>query len=127
MKGVVVTADEKMYIKDFADPLCESLANAVDGWIELVHPIRLSDPLCMIVDEEGLLKYKFPNSFGSYLYGSDLHYNPIVGDIVVMATGFRNGELDIVGLTDNQVAYIKSLVHSFSGGRIKEVSDNERS
>lgn len=126
-RGVVITTDEKMYIREFADPLYKTVGDVVGGWIEIVHPKRLPDPLCMIVDEEGLLKNKCQSLLGSYLYGTDLHYTPIAGDIVIMANGFRNGEPDIVGLADDQIAYVKSAVLSFAGGRIKEVSDNEHS
>lgn len=60
----------------------------------------------MIVNEEGLLENLPINSIGCLLYGTAFHQCPIVGDIVIMKDGFRNGEPDIVGLTDKEVDII---------------------
>ena len=44
--------------------------------------------------------YNLPvNMFGSLLYGIMVHGGPIYGNAVIMKEGFRNGELDVVGLS----------------------------
>lgn len=107
MKGVVVTTDLDIRVEDFADPLYKTVGAAVDGYIEHVHPIRLEEPFCMIVNEEGRLRGLPRNLAGSFLYGTDIHCEPIVGNIVIMKDGYRNGEPDIVGLTDGEIERVQ--------------------
>lgn len=101
--GVVITTDNQVKIKTFADPLWETLGKAVGGYIECTFPdpARMSNGrYYMIVNEDGLLKGLPVNLYGCYLYGTDQHGNPIVGNVVIMKPGFRDGVPDIVGLTD---------------------------
>lgn len=110
MKGVVVTTKGDLSIRDFQVPLYRSVGEAVGGYIEIVHPRGLSDPYVMIVNEEGLLEGLKPNVVGSYLYGTHLHGQPIVGDIVFMKVGYVGIERDILGLEDAEIEEIKKLV-----------------
>lgn len=121
MKGVVFTPDEKMYVKDFGEPLYESLGEVVEGWIEVVHPRGLKSPYCIVVNEEGLLKKLPVNPLGSVWYQTWKHGYPIVGNIVVMKDGFVNGEPDIVGLSDVEIFEIKAIANGISDGTIEEV------
>lgn len=100
MKGVVVTTDNSVEIREFDRPLYRSVGQIVGGYIEIVHPVGLAEPLVMIVNEEGLLHGLPKNILGSLLYGTHIHGQPIVGNFVVMQTGYDNGEPDIVGLDD---------------------------
>lgn len=93
MKGIVITTDNELEIKDFGEPLHKTLGEAVGGYIEVV---RLAGPYRMIVDEEGLLKDYEVNPMASYLYNG----NYIVGNAVIMKEGYVDGEPDIVGLND---------------------------
>ena len=102
MKGVVVSTENTVEIRDFGAPLYKTVGEAVGGYIEIVHPMGLVDPLVMIVNEEGLLKELPENLLGCLLYGTHMHGHPIVGNIVVMKTGFVGGEPDIVGLDDEE-------------------------
>ena len=72
--------------------------------------MRLARPLCMIVNEEGRLLDLPLNHIGSFFYGTDQHGEPIVGNIVVMKDGYRNGEPDIVGLDDVEAEQIKDVI-----------------
>ena len=72
--------------------------------------MRLARPLCMIVNEEGRLLDLPLNHIGSFFYGTDQHGEPIVGNIVVMKDGYRNGEPDIVGLDDSEVERVKYTI-----------------
>ena len=124
MRGVVVTTNEEMYVKDFAQPLYETIGKEVGGWIEIVHPIGLKKAihtLCFVCNEEGLPRGLPLNAFGSVLYGTPAHGNPIVGNIVIMREGMVNGEPDFVELTDANIKWIKQLAHNISGSLIREV------
>lgn len=107
MKGVVVTTDLDIRVEDFADPLYKTVGVAVDGYIEHVRPMRLKEPFCMVVNDEGQLRGLSRNLVGSFLYGTDLHGEPVVGNIVIMKYGYRNGEPDIVGLTDEEIERVQ--------------------
>ena len=107
MKGIVVTTDLEIRIEEFSDPLYKTVGSAVGGYIEHVKPARLRHPYCMIVNEEGRLLDLPLNYVGSYFYGTDQHGEPIVGNIVIMKDGYRNGEPDIVGLDDSEVERVK--------------------
>lgn len=122
MKGVVITTDAKMFVKDFTEPLHESVGAILDGPMENTHPRLLNTPLCMIVNEEGKRKNLPVNVFGSVLYLTVLHGDPIVGNIVIMAEGIQNGEIDFIGLTDEQIAMVKDMVRHISDGDIEEVA-----
>ena len=110
MKGVVVTTDLEVRVEDFEEPLYKTVGSAVGGYIEHVKPARLRHPYCMIVNEEGRLLDLPLNYVGSYFYGTDQHGEPIVGNIVVMKDGYRNGEPDIVGLDDSEVERVKYTI-----------------
>lgn len=106
MKGVVITPDFDVTIEDFSTPLHTSVGNTVGGYIEHVKPIGLKEPLCMIVDDEGLLKNRPFNPIASSLYGFQFHGHPIVGVAVIMKDEYVNGGRDIVGLSDDEASRI---------------------
>lgn len=106
MKGLVIRPGAHVFeIKDFAEPLNQTLKEAIGGWIELIHPRGLRPPLVMIGDEEALLKENPQlNVVGSVLYGTLEHGHPICGTIVIMAEGFNSdGDLCITGLSNDQI------------------------
>lgn len=110
MKGVVVTTDLEVRVEDFEEPLYKTVGAAVGCYIEHVRPMRLKEPFCMIVNEEGRL-HKLPiNLVGSFFYGTDFHNEPIVGNIVIMKDGYRNGEPDIVGLDDTEIERVQNSI-----------------
>lgn len=121
MRGVVVTTQNEMYVKEFAQPLYETIGKEVGGWIEIVRPRGLKHRLVMVVNEEGLLRNLPLNVFGSILYGFRIHGNPIVGDIVFMKEDYTIDGLDFVELTDSDILEIKVLAKNVSGGEIKEI------
>lgn len=107
-KGIVVTTDCTAYIGEFPYPLHRSCEPALDGSIETVHPRGLARPYMMLVNEEGLLKGLPLNPLGSLLYGTLEHGYPIVGNVIFMKDGYRNGEPDIVGLDDEDIGTLLS-------------------
>ena len=125
MKGIVFTTDEKMFVKEFTQPLYRSVGEVVDGWIEVVHPKGLEHPLCFICNEEGLQKNLPLNPIGSVWYRTAEHGHPIVGNIVVMKEGITEDGPDIVGLTDDEIAEIKAMATEISGGLIQDLDGKE--
>ena len=65
MKGLVITTENKMQVREFGEPAYETIGKAVGGWIEVVHPKGLPDPFCMVVNEEGLL-HGLPLTFSAW-------------------------------------------------------------
>ena len=110
MKGVCVSTDSKVEVRDFGKPLYKTVGEAVGGCIEIVHPYGLRRPYVMIVNEEGLLLDLDINPIGCDLYRTMRHGQPIVGNIVIMKVGYADGEPDIVGLADNEIEEIKKLI-----------------
>lgn len=120
MKGIVITTNDKMRVQEFFEPAHKSIGEAVGGWIEVVHPMRLEQPYCMIVNEEGMFRNLPINNFGSFLYGVDRHCIPILGDIVLLKEGINSdGEPDILGLDKQEIKHMCDMVSSVSSGDIK--------
>ena len=120
MKGIVITTKDEMRVQEFSEPAHKSIGEAVGGWIEVVHPVRLKRPYCMIVNEEGALINLPRNIFGSFLYGTNYHGNWILGDIVLLKEGINsNGERDILGLDEQDIKYLCDMVSAESDGEIK--------
>jgi len=103
MKTLKVTTANEVTIINVEEPLHISLREHVGGYIEIVNPRGLRHPFCMIVDEEGRLKYKPRNTVGCVLYETHKHGAPIVGDIVIMRTEQTDDGIDLVGLTDDDI------------------------
>ena len=72
------------------------LQKIVGGYFESVKPSGLYDPLLILCNEEGVILDLPINIVGTLLYGS-----PIVGDIAILAQGFRNDEPDYIGFEEN--------------------------
>lgn len=120
MKGILITTNNMMRVQDFSEPTHRSIGNAVGGWIEIVHPMRLGQPYCMIVNEEGMLRNLPINGFGSFLYGVDRHCIPVLGDIVLLKEGINSdGEPDILDLDEQEIKHMCDMVSAVSSGEIK--------
>lgn len=120
MKGIVITTEDEMRVQEFSEPAHKSIGEAVGGWIEVVRPVRLKRPYCMIVNEKGALINLPRNIFGSFLYGTNYHGNWILGDIVLLKEGINSdGERDILGLDEQDIKYLRDMVSAESDGEIK--------
>lgn len=120
MKGIVITTKYEMRVQEFSEPVYKSIGEVVDGWIEIVHPVRLGRPYCMVVNEEGLLRNLPMNVLGSFLYRTDIHGSPIVGDVVLLREGINSyGEYDLLGLTEQDIEYLCNMVATVNGGEIR--------
>ena len=64
----------------------------------------------MIVNEEGLL-YGLPrNETGCFLYGTDIHSQPIVGNVIILKLGYFEDEPDVIGMSDEEAEKIKNYL-----------------
>lgn len=82
--------------------------------VERVTPIRLykelchkryvteidGEAVCMLVDEEGLLKDNFFNSIASYLYKTDEHCNPIQGNVLFVGEKWTRDGITFCGINE---------------------------
>ena len=120
MKGIVITTKYEMRVQEFSEPAYKSIGKVVGGWIEIVHPVRLKRPYCMVVNEEGVLRNLPMNVIGSFLYGAYNHGNLILGDIVLLKDGISDdGYRDLSGLTEQDIKYLCDMVSTVSDGEIK--------
>ena len=61
----------------------------------------------MLVDEEGLLKSSEANILGSWLYETDKHGYPIVGNVLFVGTEYKNMGIDICGVPEDVAESLK--------------------
>lgn len=123
MKGLAINTENQMQFKDFGEPLLDNLQKEVGGCIEVVHPKYLPEGLCMVIDDEGLLKGYAINSIASILYGTLEHGQPIVGNAVILREGFVNGERDFVDMTDEDQMTLVILMTSLGNVTLKMEND----
>lgn len=110
MDALVIETSGRMYISKYGEPLYKTVGRTVGGYIEVVHPRGLPHPYVMIVNEEGRIIDLPINEVGSALYGYAQHGEPIMEDIVLMKEGLRNGEPDIIGLTDADIRFLTTYI-----------------
>lgn len=101
--------------KDDLKTLCSLIGNYC-SMVEYVKPRRLysdlgalatvsnvpGEAVALLVDEEGLLKENAVNDVASFLYGTDKHNQPIVGDILVIGAKWEGGGVSFCGIEDSQ-------------------------
>lgn len=113
MKAIKITTDNEISVVDIHEPTLEGMQEHVGGFIEHVRPVRLyelnvpnKNNLCMIVNEDPYNQELDANRVASELYNapSTRYWWNILGDVLILAEGFVNGEPDIIGLTDEQIA-----------------------
>lgn len=79
------------------------------------HPTGIpGECVSMLVDEEGRLKPNAVNMVGSYLYMTDRHKNPIMGNILLVGEELGDDGLDFCGIEEGEferlVAELNTLV-----------------
>lgn len=118
MKAITISTDneiKKIEVEQNGSPLYDLMREAVGGWYELVHPRRLPAKYVMIVNEEGLILRLDKNAIGSYLYETDKHGSPIVGNIIFLKNDRFDGEPDVVGLSDDEADELMTLFERLKG------------
>lgn len=114
MKGIVVTTDMKIEVKDFAEPPYKTIGETVGGYIEIVHPMGLRGAV-MVVNDDGTIHSLPLNVIGSCLYGTQTHRIPIVGNVVIMKEGYVNGERGLIGLEDSEIEPLLEQLNQLKG------------
>lgn len=120
--GIVIETSGRMYVSEYGEPLYKTVGRTVGGYIEIVRPRRLPGEYCMLINEDGKLIGLPINVVGSSLYGYESHGDPIMGDIVLMKEGIRNGDPDIIGLTETDIRCLRDWLMEVYGDKIQEVN-----
>lgn len=123
MKMIKITTDLKMTIHEFPSgnwnkqnkEIRELIGNNC-GLYEHVMPVRLYRELhhknhptktagqcvSMLIDEEGLLKEEMkPNLLASYLYETDKHNNPIMGNVLFVGEKNTCDGIEFCGIEES--------------------------
>lgn len=61
----------------------------------------------MLIDEEGRLKPNKPNMIGSYLYKTDEHGQPIMGNILFVGEFLSNDGIEFCGIAEDKFALLE--------------------
>lgn len=122
MKLIKISTDLELTVHEFPSGgyaeenrfLRELIGNHCDIY-ERVMPVRLYSELhmknyltkvsgqrvIMLIDEEGLLKENKPNLIGSYLYETDRHGHPIMGNILFVGEEWGGDGIAFCGIEDS--------------------------
>ena len=84
MRVILITTDDQILTTEVSQPLYKSIGNLVDGFIEIVRPMNLQRPYVMICNEDYCALDLPFNTLGSYMYGTQIHGHPVLGNIVIM-------------------------------------------
>lgn len=123
MYALVVSANNEIRRIEYDAPHYDILREAVGGYYEHVHPIGLNRPYSMMVNEEGLMLNLPMNLLGSVLYGTMLHGQPIVGDIVFVKDGYHDGEPDVIGMEADEVQEMGNEFVKITHGKVRWAND----
>ena len=120
MLGIVVTTEKTMYKKDFGQPLYRAVEPVLAGYMEHVRPVYLPEPLCMLVNEEGILKKLPLNELASAWYNGI-----IVGNVIIMKDGYTEDGPDILGLTEEECLKVIGIISATTMGDYRLVNMEE--
>lgn len=123
MYALVVTAENEIRRIEYDPPHYDVLREAVGGWYEHVRPLGLNRPYSMMVNEEGLLLKLPVNLLGSILYGTTVHGQPIVGNIVIVKNGYHDGEPDVGGMEAEEAQRMGDEFVKITHGKVRWIND----
>ncbi len=63
--------------------------------------------VCMLVDEEGRLKENEVNLLGSWLYGADMHGDPIMGNVLFVGEEWVGNGIGFCGIDEMMFHYLE--------------------
>ncbi len=80
--------------------------------IDIVMAKRLPEPYRMVVDDEGIVRGLPINPRASWLYGADIHGNPICGDVLILKEEWdpKNMEPELKGLNEDDVLKVAMAI-----------------
>lgn len=133
MKLIKISTDLELSVHEFPTGTCEKQNQFLQELIgngcriyEHVMPDRLYTELhmfnspskipgqcvSMLIDEEGRLKKNVPNLIGSYLYRTEQHGCPIMGNILFVGEEWGKDGIDFCGIEDNIFELLKLELNS---------------
>lgn len=87
MKTLKISANNEISIIDVNFDDFRSIQKALGGYFETVHTAKMGNyfrgPVIMLVDEDGHFKNLPLNRFGSWMYDTQRHGCPILGDVIL--------------------------------------------
>lgn len=140
MKIIRITTSNEISVHDFPEGTHEEQCRILREYIgpqcliyEHVMPRRLYTQLggsakagnergscvSMLIDENGLYNDLEENLVGSWLYESDKHGNPIVGNILIVGEVWVEHGIDFCGMSDSQFNLLYPKLEELA----KEASD----
>lgn len=99
-KVIVITTDNELRTEDYPSGDWRARHTALTGMIG--KGCRPN----MLVDEDGYGHEQEVNIVGSWLYQTDIHGCPILGDIIIAGETDVGDGLDFIGLTDDQFKHL---------------------
>lgn len=77
------------------------------------HPTKIKGQcVSMLIDEEGLLKDNTVNLIGSYLYETDKHNQPIVGNILFVWEEWGGDGIDFCGIEESTFKKLELMLNN---------------
>ena len=87
MKTLKISANNEISIIDVNFDDFRSIQKALGGHFETVRTAKMDNyfqkPVIMLVDEDGYFKNLPLNRFGSWMYDTQRHGYPILGDVIL--------------------------------------------
>jgi len=119
-KVISIRTDNTVEVKEVESIEYETLSTAVNGMIELVS---ISEDIDMWLNEEGKLIGLEPNVIATMLfYQAFSKFDLVMGDVII--TGGSDGEGKTIGLSDESIVDIMTMLQSGIEQAIKE-KDND--
>lgn len=127
MKIIRITTNNEISVYDFPDgsyteqnkvlreligPRCELFEHVMPKrlYADLggSNKVRKEEGSCvsMLIDEEGIYHDLEDNMVGSWLYETDKHGHPIVGNILIIGEVLKNDGIEFCGMSDSQFALL---------------------
>lgn len=100
--------EQNKVLRELIGPRCELFEHVMPKRLYTVlggsNKVRKEEGSCvsMLIDEEGLYHDLEDNKVGSWLYETDKHGHPIVGNILIVGEVLGNDGIDFCGISDTQ-------------------------
>ena len=116
--------EQNKALRELIGPMCETYEHVMPKrlYTEFMVPGRLLKEVggfvSMLVDEDGICHKLERNAAGSYLYETDKHGWPILGNILLVGERMADGGIDFCGISDKRFKLLYP--------KLKEMIEKER-
>lgn len=99
--------EQNQFLRDLIGNCCDIYEHVMPDrlyteWHILNRPTKIPGQcVSMLVDEEGRYKPNKPNPIGSYLYRTEQHGQPIMGNILFVGEEWGEDGIDFCGIEDS--------------------------